>query len=227
MFEWMEGALKPTVAGLIGVTLSGVVSAQQPPIQGIYICTDARGRKLTSDRPIPECADREQKLLNPSGTLNSKLAPPLSAQERQELDIKERAALEERAKAHEEKRRDRALLVRYPNLAVHEKERREAILQIGIVKHAAAIRVEELNRQRTEINKELEFYKKDPRKIPASLRRQTDEMVQILAIQMRFISDQDDEIKRINARFDEELVRLKQLWAQQTPTPAVSVKRAN
>ena len=35
-----------------------------------------------------------------------------------------------------------------------------------------------------------------------------------------FISDQDNEKKRINARFDEELVRLKVLWAAASAAPA-------
>ena len=34
--------------------------AQAP--EGIYTCTDAKGRKLTSDRLIPECVDREQRV---------------------------------------------------------------------------------------------------------------------------------------------------------------------
>ncbi|WP_432214584.1 DUF4124 domain-containing protein, partial [Salmonella enterica] len=34
---------------------------------GIYTCVDAKGRKLTADRPILDCIDREQKELNASG----------------------------------------------------------------------------------------------------------------------------------------------------------------
>ena len=49
--------------------------------QGIYTCTDARGRKITSDRPIIDCIDREQKELNPSGTVRRKLGPSLTVQE--------------------------------------------------------------------------------------------------------------------------------------------------
>jgi hypothetical protein len=45
-------------------------------------------------------------------------------------------------------------------------------------------------------------------------------------VQSRFIADQDAEIKRVNDRFDEELQRLKQLWAQQSPVaPATNKKR--
>jgi hypothetical protein len=195
-----------------------LAQAQPSTTQGIYTCVDAKGRNLTSDRPIPECTDREQKVLNPSGTVKARVGPTLTALERSELEAKERAQLEEQARLNEEKRRDRALLVRYPNKAVHDKERAGAMAQINVVKQAALNRSEELARQRTPLLDELEFYKKNPAKAPPSVRRQLEEVGQSIAIQTRFIADQDAEIKRVNARFDEELARLKQLWSQQAGT---------
>jgi hypothetical protein len=231
MFRLTRYALRQVIMGvtkgLLLAGLSGIAStqAQQATPQGIYSCTDAKGRKLNSDRPIAECTDREQKVLNPSGTVKAKVGPTLTAQERSELEAKDKAEQEERARLNEEKRRDRALLVRYPNRAVHDKERAEALAQIGVVKQAALNRVEELQRQRTVIQEEMEFYKKDPSKAPPSIRRQVDEVAQSLAVQGRFIADQDAELKRVNARFDEELVRLKQLWAMQSGTlPAAAGK---
>ena len=47
---------------------------------GIYTCVDAKGRKITSDRPIADCIDREQVELNPSGTVRRKVGPTLTAQ---------------------------------------------------------------------------------------------------------------------------------------------------
>ena len=44
------------------------------PPAPIYSCVDANGRKLTSDRPIAECANRDQKLLNADGSV--KVVPP-------------------------------------------------------------------------------------------------------------------------------------------------------
>lgn len=213
--------------GVLLASLSAVTSAQAQPTttQGIYTCTDARGRTLTSDRPIAECSDREQKMLNPNGTVKAKLGPTLTAQERSELEAKDKAEQEERARINEEKRRDRALLIRYPDKVVHDKERATALAQIGVVRQAAVNRVEELLRQRTAINQEMEFYKKDPSKAPPSVRRQVEEVTQSLAIQVRFIADQDAELRRVNARFDEELVRLKQLWAMQSPLPPAAVRK--
>ena len=128
------------------------VALAQGASPGIYSCVDARGRKLNSDRPIPECNDREQKVLNPSGTVREKLGPTLTAQERAAVEAREKLAQEELARRDEEKRRDRALLLRYPNKAVHDAERAEAVAQITVVKNAALNRVEELNRQRKTID---------------------------------------------------------------------------
>lgn len=208
--------------GVLLASLSNMTVAlaqQTTTTQGIYTCTDARGRNLTSDRPIAECNDREQKVLNPSGTVKTKVGPALTPQERTALETRDKTKQEELARINEEKRRDRALLIRYANRTVHDKERATALAQIGVVRQAAVNRVEELLRQRTAINQEMEFYKKDPGKAPPSVRRQVDEVAQGLAIQMRFIADQDAELKRVNLRFDEELVRLKQLWTLQSPLP--------
>ena len=203
---------------LIGAIHAWPAMAQSPPIQGIYTCTDAQGRKLTSDRSIPSCNDRDQVVLNPSGTVKSRVGPTLTALERADLEAKRKLEMEERARLDEDKRRDRALLLRYPSLAVHNKERLEAQTQVGVVRHAVEARMEELLRQQTALNVEFEFYVKDPSKAPPSLRRQSEDLTQSLIVQRRFVSDLDAETRRINVRFDEELVRLKQLWRlQSTP----------
>lgn len=231
MFRWNGFDAMQTSMGVLLLILSGTTLAQGTQASnasngpGIYTCTDARGRSLTSDRPIPECTDREQRVLNPSGTVKARVSATLTAQEREALAAKEKAAQEDRARLNEEKRRDRALLARYPNQAVHDKERAEALAQIGVVRQAAVNRVQELLRQRTLLNEEMEFYKKDPSKAPPSVRRQVDELAQSLAIQGRFIADQDAELKRVSAHFDEELTRLKRLWSLQSTPAAASNPR--
>lgn len=177
----------------------GVVSAAWaqtgPVISGVYTCVDARGRKLTSDRPIPECTDREQKVLNPSGTVKAKVGPTLTAQEKAEQDQLIKREAEERGRQAEEKRRDRALLTRYPSKQVHDKERQEAIGGINVVIQAAAQRLTELINQRKGIDEEMEFYKKDPSKAPAYLRRQLEENIQSQSVQIRFINEQKAEVE--------------------------------
>lgn len=204
--------------GFVGVFLacSGVAccawAQSSPAVGGVYTCVDAKGRKLTADRPIAECSDREQKILNPSGTVQSRVGPTLTALERTALEQKAKREAEEQARVGDEKRRDRALLIRYPNKGMHDQERTEALAQIAVVIKAASTRSDELARQRVAIDAEMEFYKKDPSKAPAYLRRQLEENIQSQAVQKRFIAEQEAETRRVNARFDDEMVRLRQLW---------------
>jgi Domain of unknown function (DUF4124) len=65
--------------------------------QGIYTCVDAKGKKRTSDRPIPECSDREQRVLNKDGTLKRVELPALTPNERAEQEAAKRKEAEERA----------------------------------------------------------------------------------------------------------------------------------
>ncbi|HCY14871.1 MAG: DUF4124 domain-containing protein [Curvibacter sp. GWA2_64_110] len=184
----------------------------QPP--NIYSCTDGQGRPRTSDRPIAECADREQRLLNPSGTVRATVGPTLSVQERAALEQRRRQEVEVQARQAEEKQRERALLLRYPNQAAHDKERAEALAQIALVRQAADNRMAELVRQREALQAELEFYQKNPAKAPLALRRQADENTRNQAAQKRFMAEQDAERGRVNARFDAEQARLRPLWGQ-------------
>ncbi|MGI9133459.1 MAG: DUF4124 domain-containing protein [Rhodoferax sp.] len=209
----------PLVCALVGV--AALSWAQTPPVaSGIYTCVDAKGRKLTADRPIPDCIDREQRVLNPSGTVKATVGPTLTAQEKAALEQKIRREAEERNRAADEKRRDRALLARYPNKSVHDQERSEALSQIQVVIQAAKNRLDELAKQRLGIDEEMEFYKKDPEKAPAYLRRQLEENVQSQAVQRRFIGEQDSETRRVNQRFDDELARLRQLWTLLAQPPS-------
>lgn len=180
---------------------------------GIYSCTDSRGRTITADRPIPDCIDREQRELGPSGTVRRTLEPTYTAREQAEREERARQAALQASRLNEERRRERALMMRYPNPAAHERERAEAMLQIDAVIDAARKRLGELGKERQGIDDEMEFYKKDPSKAPPSLRRKLDDSEQSVAIQNRFIAAQEEEKKRVNARFDEERARLKPLWS--------------
>jgi Domain of unknown function (DUF4124) len=189
--------------------------------QGIYTCTDAKGRKITSDRPIVDCIDRTQQELSPQGTVKRVLGPTLTAQERAAQEEKEKAALELRLQAQEEKRRDRAVLARFPNQAAHDKEREQVLTQIDEVIKTAAKRTVELAGQRVAINADYEFYKKDPSKAPLALKRRLEENDSNILVQQRFVAEQDAVKRRINQRFDEELVKLRALWAMAN-APVVS-----
>ncbi len=199
----------------VGVVLILCAAAVQTvPAQAIYSCVDAKGRRLTSDRPLAECADREQRELTATGTTKRVVRPVMTAEERVAAEQVEAQALSKRLAEQEAKRRDRALLLRYPDRRTHDKERGSAQESLDRVIEAAASRVDELKVARTRLDEEMEFYKKDPSKAPAFLRRSIDGNTADTDIQMRYIKSQREEKQRTTVRFDEELVRLKVLWQQ-------------
>ena len=205
-----------------------LASAQsQGATGGIYTCVDRNGRRLTADRPIPECLDREQRELSPSGITRRQIGPSLTELERAALDAQNRKEAEERARVVEERRRERVLVARYPDKAAHDVERAAAILMVDDVTATAEKRTLELKAERKKLDVEMEFYKKDPNKAPMTLRRKIAEIDDSLAEQQRFIAGQDQEKRRVHARFDTELSQLRKLWdAQRVPPSAASAVAA-
>jgi hypothetical protein len=196
---------------LVGA-LVGNAWAQQPSGPGIYTCVDGKGRSITSDRPIMECLDREQRELGKTGVTKRVIPPSYTANERAKLEAQRKAQEEVQARIADERRRDRALLIRYPNQAMNDKERADALAQIDEVVTAVVRREESLVKQRAEIGTELEFYQGDVNKAPNWLKRELEENESQVLIQKRFLDEQALEKQRINARFDEELIKLRQLW---------------
>lgn len=217
----MPGSGRDIVAGL----LFGAM-CMQACAQGIFTCVDAKGRRLTADRPIPECADREQRELSATGTVKRKIGPVLTADERAAEEEKNRKAIEERSRLAEEKKRERALLIRYPDQRAHDKERVTALAVADDGIALAKKNLDELGKQHRKLETELEFYQNNPSKVPGMLRRQVEENNEHIEAQKRFIANQDKEKMRINARFDDELAKLRQLWAQRG-TPATAVGAAS
>jgi len=132
-----------TVSTLLWLQLlaTGTAAAQTAPSSPtVYTCTDAHGRTLTADRPIADCLDREQRALSPSGVRRT-IEPSYTAREQAERDERARQAALQASRTNEERRRERALLMRYPSGATHDRERAEAMMQIDAVIDAARKRL--------------------------------------------------------------------------------------
>lgn len=204
---------------VVATVWAGAMPAQAQVNGGsIYACTDASGRRITADRPIASCVDREQRVLGNTGVELRRVGPTLTDQERSALEAKRRQDQAEQQRLREERSRDRAMLARFPNQGVHDAARAEAISQVNDVIGVAQQRQVDLKERRRKLNTELEFYQNDPKKAPANLRRQLDDNTDSQAEQQRFIKQQEEEKQRISQRFDAELQQLRKLWADQTPT---------
>jgi hypothetical protein len=215
-----QHCFRPLLGALVAAGVLAPALAQTAG-NSIFTCIDARGQRLTSDRPIMECLDREQKELKHDGTVRRTLGPSMTAQERAAFEERERKLAEERQRQADERRAQKALLARYPNQAAHDAERAKALRAAQDVIAVGERRIAHLEEQRRKLQQETEFYK-DPSKWPARLKRQIEENDQQMAAQRRFVESQELEKKRIDAQFDDELARLRALWAQVAPATATS-----
>jgi len=210
---------KAVTGGLMAcVALAAAAQAwaqQARPPQEVYTCIDKHGRRITSDRPIADCVDREQRVLDHTGTERRRIGPSLTEHERAAQEVQRRKQAEESARIAEERRRERALTARYPDEATHQAERNAALDQVEEVVVVAHKRVQSLKAERRRLDVELEFYRGDVTKAPVLLQRQIADNEQALADQQRFLATQELEKRRIHQRFDAELAQLRQLWAAQ------------
>ena len=181
----------------------------------IYSCIDATGKRVTSDRPIAACADREQRELNPDGSVRRVVPPTLTADERAEQEAHERQAAADRAAQQDSIRRDRNLMVRFPNEAAHNKARAKALDDVRNSVHLTEKRLEVLAAERKPLLDEAEFYVGKP--MPAKLKQQLDANEAATEAQKSLIVNQQAEMGRINALYDAELARLRKLWSGASP----------
>ncbi len=204
----------PAVRRLLLVALClplWVLAEGNVSITGIYTCVDSQGRRLTSDRPIAECTNREQRVLNRDGSVRQVVPPVMTAEERAERDAAERRADLTRAAQADAVRRDRNLVARFHNQAAHNKAREAALDTVRLAMRATEQRVKELATERKPLLDESEFYKGKP--LPARLKQQLDANDAAVAAQRQANTAQAPELERINRLYDIELERLRRLWA--------------
>lgn len=184
----------------------------------IYQCVDSTGKRITSDRPIPACSDREQRQLNPDGSVKRVIPPTMTSEERNAAESSERAEHAKRVTKKDEVRRDRNLAARFPNEAAHHAARESALNDARRAVRLSESRITALALERQPLTDESEFYVGKP--IPPKLKQLLDANDAAADAQRSLLQNQQEEIVRINANFDAELERLKRIWAGTGPASA-------
>lgn len=196
---------------------AGTAGAQQKSSStgGIYTCVDDKGKRITSDRPIPECTGKEQRVLNKDGSLKTVQPPTLTADERAEKEARERKEAEARAAQADAVRRDRNLKARYPSEESHAKAREIALDSVRLAIKNSEQRLKDLAAERKPLLDEAEFYIGKP--LPPKLRQAIDANDAATEAQRGLMANQQAELVRINKFYDVELDRLRRLWAGAQP----------
>lgn len=207
------GRFGALAALLLGVTFNAA-GADTGTSARIYRCL-VDGKKVTRDRPIAECADRVQYLLNTDGSVNREVQPTLTVEEREKKEQADLAREIRESRIKQEIRIDRNLMQLYPSEEVHRRARDKALDEFRASVKNLEARIVLLNKDRKPLLDELEFYVGKP--APAKLRAALDANDASLGAQRALVQNQQAEVVRINTTFDIELARLRKLWGGAPP----------
>jgi hypothetical protein len=189
-------------------------SGQTAP-SGIYSCIDGSGKKLTSDRPIAECNNLPQRVLNADGSVKKILAPTRTVDEQADWEAKQHDIAIALANKQEAMRRDRNLLARFPDEAAHRKARQEALDPVRKGVRQSEQRLAALAAERKPMNDEAEFYV--GKQLPFKLKLQMDANDASVDAQKSLLQNQQVEYARVDSLYDAELERLRLLWQGAKP----------
>ena len=214
-----RGRTLPIVLAVLAGWAAGVAVAQPQKQRAFIFQCELNGKKVTSDRLIPECAGKEQRQLNPDGSLNRIVPPTPTADERADLEERARQAELDRVARNDAIRRDRNLMQRFPGEDEHGKARAKSLDDIRASARLSESRIALLLEEKKKLDLEREFYENDRvrKPLPLALKQKIDANEAALAAQRSLAQTQDAEVVRINALYDAELARLRKLWSGVQP----------
>jgi hypothetical protein len=168
-----------------------------PPKMKILTCKDASGQTLITDPADPRC-----------------YKPPPTEDQRVADEERRRRAKEAYLACKAEQRSDQSLVSRYPTQAKHDAARQQALDGVAAAMRGSEARIGKLSEDRKHLLEETEFYPNG--KLPPKLRRDLDTNGALLEAQMQAAAKQAEDAAQINSFYDEELRKLKTLWAPQS-----------
>lgn len=191
--------------------------------QVIYICKDTAGKTFTSDRLLPECANRAVREMDRNGMVRREIPAPLTAEQKRHKQLEEERLKAEAAAVEEQKQADRAMLARYRKEADIESARKRTLelVQEQLKREAGTLAA--LEQDRADVQKKIDQANKKP--IAAALQSRLAESEQsIAAVKKKILAYQAEEAQ-INRKFDATLKRYRELTgntAATAPLPAQS-----
>lgn len=197
--------LRSATLGLLACSAATLQAAE------IYTCVDSNGRRITSDRPIPACLDREQKQLSGTGAVKRVVPPSPTLAETAAMEARKRQAEEERQRALAKAKALSALAQRYPTPADHAAARAQAVAEITTRLNDSKRRLTALQNERARLEQELANTLPNDTKA-AQLRAQIQRRKLSEKELGSFVNQQQQELAALNRRYDIEKQQLEPLW---------------
>lgn len=174
----------------------------------IFRCTNAAGKQITSDRPIPECQNRATKIYKNNGIFKTEVAPPLTPEQKKKLEQDSERRKAEQLAEEEQKREERYLNAHFRSEADIEIARKRAVDALEDKRKLAFEQLNTINQNITQMQVDLNKSKKSSSEYDL-LRQRADDLSQSVLNNRMVIAFYDQEILRTHKEYDETLARYK------------------
>jgi hypothetical protein len=182
-----------------------------------YRCITKAGRKYYGSTIPQQCKGELVEALSAQGTVLFRIDPPLTPEQRAAKEAEERKAAEAEAAKREaqrqaemQARRDRALLQTYTSEEDIELVRKRALADNRAAAAQVEARIRQLRQRQDQLAKEAEKYK-NPSQVPAKFQQDVKAVAYDLSLQEQLLESRRREAAEINARYDEEKRKYRQL----------------
>jgi len=191
--------------------LLGAACLATPAIaQQLYKYTDpATGRTIYTDKVPAEQAGKANEQLSRQGMVVKRNEAALTAEQIAAREAERKRKLEEDIAAKEEKRKNQALLNTYPREKDIDEARERAIKANEDAVKDAERKLADVQKRKQALAAETEFYAKRP--MPAQLKRDVQQNEVELKATTELVEKKKQEIDAINARYDEDQRRYREL----------------
>jgi hypothetical protein len=197
--------LATTVLSVFGIALVPYAHAE------LYSCKDAAGHLLTSDRPIPECANRAVKVLRNNGLFQREIpAPPTEEDKRKaqiELERKKNEELLEEARLKEE----RYLLAHYGSEKDIELMRNRSLEVLKERIRLGKEQISMISQILAQLQVEQQNNTKKSSTESAALQHRANEMERSIKKTKAINDSYEVEMVRINAQYDQTLKNYREI----------------
>jgi hypothetical protein len=182
-----------------------------------YRCVTKGGRKYYGSTIPQQCTGELVEALSAQGMVLFRIEPPLTPEQRAAKEVEERKAAEADAEKHEaakaaevQARRDRALLQTYADEGDIERVRQRALASNRQAAQQVEARIAQLKQRQEKLVKEAATYK-DPNDVPEKVTQDVKAVAYDLSLQEQLLESRRNEAAEINARYDEEKRKYREL----------------
>ena len=184
--------------------------SQAKPGELTYRCVSKNGKTYYSSTLPEQCIGQAVEQLNTSGMIVKRISPEGDERERLAKEAEAKKKREDEAAAREANRRNSALLATYTSEQDIDEARSRALADNEKAVTDIESRIESIKKRQASFDKELEFYKGN-NKPPARLQEDIRDAETDLQAQEDLLAAKKKYADRINARYDEDKKRYREL----------------